>query len=89
MDPATETNNNGKRVRIAPHMVTPAASAIEKAKFTVAVALTLLPPAIKTLAYKNHAKLIKLRIQLGILNQPNQNSTRKTTFPCRLTSSLT
>jgi hypothetical protein len=68
MDPATETNNNGKRVRIAPSTASPAQSAVEKAKFAVAVALTTLPSAIKTLAYKYNAKFLELRIHLRTLD---------------------
>jgi hypothetical protein len=68
MDPVTETNNNGKCVWIAPSMDTLAFSAIEKAKFAVAVALALLPSAIKTLAYKTNAKFLELCIQLWTLS---------------------
>ena len=68
MDPATQTNNNGKRIRTAPSAAPPASSAVEKAKFAVSPALTSLPSAIKTLAYKWNARFLELRIQLRTLD---------------------
>jgi hypothetical protein len=67
MDPGTETNNNGKCVRIAPSTAPSASSAIKKAKFLITFALVLLPSAVKTLAYKFNAKFLELSIQLPTL----------------------
>jgi hypothetical protein len=66
---------------MAPSGAPPAASAVEKAKFAVALALTSLPSAIKTLAYKFNAKFLELRIQLRTLESTKSRLLQEDFYP--------
>jgi hypothetical protein len=80
MDPATEANPNGKRVRFnAAQNQQP--TAIEKAKLPVSVSLASLPPPIKTLAIKYNSSFLQLRIDLRNLEATHSRLAKEDFIP--------
>jgi hypothetical protein len=67
MDPATEPNDNNKRVRFTRNQASLPTSAVEKAKFIAMLPFASLPSTIKTLASGYFSKFLELRIHLRSL----------------------
>ncbi len=80
MDPVTEANPNGKRVRFtAAQNQQP--TTIEKAKLPISVSLASLPPPIKSLAIKYNSIFLKLRIDLPNLETTNSRFAHEAFIP--------
>jgi hypothetical protein len=83
MDPVTEANPNGKRVRIAaqtqPSSKQP--TAVDMAKLAVSVSLASLPPPIKSLANRYHITFLQLRIDLRNLKTTHSRLAKEEFIP--------